>query len=174
MKLKLGLFSFCLISLLFLVACSEQTNNKDDVIAILKGIDIKVSDLLKQYPIEEEYIEIFLKEEIVIHEAKNIGITVSDQKIEELKQSYYPSNEFTIIEDFHIEQAEVLGITAEEYFEIWSLTYLERNEYIQEYIKTQFNKPSSVEEGEKWGEEIEGHINNLFTHYKEKKDLIIK
>ncbi|SOC43706.1 hypothetical protein [Ureibacillus acetophenoni] len=160
--------------MIFLVACSEQTYDKNEVIATLKGEDIKVSDILTQYPIEDEYIENFLKEEIVIHEAKNMGITVSDEKIEELKQTYYPRGEFTIIEDFHKEQAEVLGITAEEYFEIWSLTYLKRNEYIQEYIKAKFNEPSSIEEGEKWGEEIEAHINNLFTHYKENRDLIIK
>lgn len=115
-----------------------------------------------------------MKGEIVIHEAKNMGITVSGEKIEELKQVYYPSDEFVQIEDFHKEQAKILGITAEEYYEMWSLTYLERNEYIQEYIKANFDEPSSGEEAEKWGKEIENHINNLFTNYKDKKDLIVK
>lgn len=173
-KIKIRFILFLFLSLIFLVACSDQTYDKNEVIATFKGEDIKVSDILTLYPIEDEYIEIFLKEEIIIHEAKNMGITVSDQKIEELKQTYYPSDEFILIENFHKKQAEILGITAVEYFEIWSLTYLKRNEYIQEYIKAKFNEPSSVEEGEKWGEEIEEHINNLFTYYKENKDLIIK
>ncbi|TYS64553.1 hypothetical protein FZC76_18515 [Sutcliffiella horikoshii] len=171
MKLKLCLFSF--ISLVFLVACSEETYDKNELIATFKGVDIKVNDILTQYPIEDEYIEIFLKEEIVINEAKTIGITVSQQKLEELKQTYYPSGEGIQIEDFHKEQAEILGITPKEYYEMWSLTYLERNEYIQEYIKTKFDEPASIEDGEKWGKEIEEHINKLFTNYIDNNDLII-
>ncbi|WP_096202947.1 hypothetical protein [Bacillus sp. FJAT-45350] len=171
MKLKLFLFSF--ICIIFLVACSKQTYDKNEIIATLKGKEIKVSDILTQYPIENGHIETFLKEEIVIHEAKNMGISVSQQRVKELKQSYYSSGELAKIEDFHKEQAEILGITAEDYFEIWSLTYLERNEYIQEYIKLKFDEPRSVEEAEKWGKAIENHINNLFTTYKDNDDLII-
>jgi hypothetical protein len=168
MKFKLLLISF--ISFVFLISCSERTYDKNEVIAIFEGTEIKVSDILTLYPVNDEYIEIFLKEEIVIHEAKKLGITVSEQEMEEQRVMNYPSVQ---IEDFHKEQAEELGITAEEYLKIWSLSILERNVYVQKYIKFKFDEPSSDEEIENWGSEIEAHINNLFTTYKENKELII-
>lgn len=47
----------------------------------MKGEKVKVSDILTPYPLEDEYIDVYLKEEIVIYEAKNLGITVSKEKI---------------------------------------------------------------------------------------------
>ncbi|MFA8439254.1 hypothetical protein [Pueribacillus sp. YX66] len=47
----------------------------------MKGEKVKVSDILTPYPLEDEYIDVYLKEEIVIYEAKNLGITVSKEMI---------------------------------------------------------------------------------------------
>jgi hypothetical protein len=132
-----------------------------------------VSDVLTQYPAEDKYIEIYLKEEIVIREANNRGISITEQEIEELKGQLYPGDESSQIEDFHRKQAELIGITAEEYFEIWSTTYLERNEYIQAYIKSEFEEPSSENEVGKWGSSVQSHLDELFASYQEDKKLII-
>lgn len=105
-----------------LVSCSEQGYDKNKVIASLKRDEVKVSDVLTQYPVEDKYIEIYLKEEIVIREAKNRGISITEQKIKELKSLIYPSHQPSQIEDFHRKQGDLIGITADEYFEIWSTT----------------------------------------------------
>lgn len=174
--MKIKIFFLPLICIACLVACSEQLVTKNKVIATLKGAEIKVSDILTQYPLEDEYIDIYLKEEIVIHEAKSLGITVSEEKIEEVTQNFYPDfeNETDQVKDFYRQQAEKLKMSAEEYYEIWSRTHVERNEYIQEYIKLKFDEPSSYEKAENWGDEIEVHINNLFTVHKDNHDLIMK
>lgn len=163
----------CCLCILFLVSCSERGYDKNKVIATLDGEEIKVGDVLTQYPIEANYLEIYLKEEIVIREAKNKGISVTEAEVEELKQLLYPHDRPDQIEDFHRKQANLLGTTAEEYFEIWSTTYLERNEYIQAYIKSKFEEPSSGNEADSWGESIESHIEELFAAYQENKKLII-
>jgi hypothetical protein len=171
MKLNVS-YLYCLY-IIFLVSCSEPGYDKNEVIASLKGEEIQISDVLTQYPVEDKYIEIYLKEEIVIREAKNRGIFIPEQEIEELKGLLYPGDEPSQIEDFHRKQADLLGITAEEYFEIWSKTYLERNEYIQAYIKSEFGEPSSENEVDKWGSSVQSHIDELFAEYQENKELII-
>ncbi|MGD6831105.1 hypothetical protein ACQCT5_03010 [Sutcliffiella halmapala] len=171
MKLNVS-YLYC-VCIIFLVSCSEPGNDKNEVIASLKGEEIRVSDVLTQYPVEGKYIEIYLKEEIVIREAKNRGISITEQEIKELKGLLYPSDQPSQIEDFHGKQADFIGITAEEYFEIWSTTYLERNEYIQAYIKSEFGEPSSENVEDKWGSSVQSHIDELFEDYQENKELII-
>lgn len=170
MKLNVYLYCLCII---FLVSCSEQGYDKSKVIASLKGDEVKVSDVLTQYPVENKYIEIYLKEEIVIREAKNRGISITEKEIKELKGLLYPIDQPSQIEDFHRKQADLIGITDEEYFEIWSTTYIERNEYIQAYIKSEFGEPSSENEVDKWGSSVQSHIDELFAEYQENKELII-
>lgn len=175
MKTKL-LFS-SLLSFFLLVACSDQTSEKnyglDDIVATFNGKDIISRDIISQYSLTDENIEIYLKEEIFINEAKDADITVSKAHIKDLKEMWYPNAEYVEMEKFNVKEADALGLTHDEYFDIWALTYLERNEYIQAFIKSKFSEPASIDEGEEWGQEIESYINNLYESYIENDRLII-
>ena len=48
-----------------------------------------------------------------------------------------------------------------------------REEYFQTYIESKFGEPTSNEESEEWGKEIESYINNLYDSYLENYVLII-
>ncbi len=171
MKIKLLLIS--LIGMFVLVACSEQTYEVEEMVATLDGEDIKVRDIILQYPLTDENVEIYLKQEIIIHEAKKMGESVSKQSIEELKMAVYPNAEIVEMLDFNTKEAKALGMTNEEYFDRWALLQLERTHYFQAYIESEFGEPSSDREVEKWGKEIEDSINTLYRTYIENGRLTI-
>lgn len=174
MKIKFLFLS--LLAIFLLAACSDQASNKydlDKIVATLNGKDITTRDIISQYPITEENIENYLKQEIIIDEAMNSGITVTKEYINELKETWYPNAESVEMENFNTKEADALGLTNEEYFDMWASTILERVEYFQAYIKTKFGEPSSNEEVEEWGKKIDSHVNNLYESYIENEKLII-
>ena len=175
MKIKLLFLS--LLSILLLVACSDQTSEKkyelDNIVATLNDKDIATREIISQYSLTDENIENYLKQEIIIDEAKNAGITVSKTYIKELKEMWYPNAESVEMEKFNGKEADALGLTNDEYFDMLTLTYLERNEYFQTYTKSKFGEPASFDEGEEWGKEIESYINKLYESYIENQKLII-
>ena len=176
MKFKLLILG--LISFFLLGACSEQNLEKnyelDEIVANFNGNDITVKDIISQYPLTDENIEHYLKQEIIIDEAKNAGVTVSKESIKQLKDMMYPNAESVEMENFNAKEAKALGMTNDEYFDMWTLTYLNREEYFQTYIESKFGEPTSNEESEEWGKEIESYINNLYNSYIENDMLIIK
>ncbi|WP_332633050.1 hypothetical protein [Halalkalibacter flavus] len=174
-------FKFLIICLILLTACSGTNYDNEDVIAVLKGEEIKAKDILSQYSLEDKNIEIYIKEEIIILEAKSKGIAVSEQEIQENKKMLFPGADtgeiLKIIPDkdkeFYEKQAAVLGISPEEYFDIWNDAYHSRDAYIQKYIVQKFGEPTSVEDGELLSEDIDDHINKLLSSYKENGELIL-
>jgi len=174
MEFKL-FFGFTIIFLL--TACSELNSEEtyvlDDIVANFYGNDITVKDIISQFPLTDENIEIYLKQEIMIDEAKNAGVTVSEESIKQLKNMVYTNAELTEMENFNAKEAEALGITNDEYFEMWTLTHLKRNEFLQTYIELKFDEPTSIEEADEWGKEIESYVNNLYVRHIENDVLII-
>jgi hypothetical protein len=175
--MKFKVFILGLLSIVLLGACSDQDSEKDyeldDIVATFNGYDITVKDIISQFSLTDENIENYLKQEIIIDEAKNTGFTVSEESIKQLKNMVYPNAESVDMKNFNAKEAKALGMTNDEYFDMWTLTYLTRNEYFQTYIKSKFGDPTSIEEGEEWGKEIESYINNLYDSYIENDVLII-
>jgi len=172
MKIKLSLL-FC-VCFAFLTACTGQIYKKADVIAILNGKEIKAIDIMMQYRLEDKFIENYLKEEIIICEAKKAGLSISEENIKTLKE-LYSSEKTDLITDFQREQAAALNMSVEEYYEIWLDTQLERSEYMQSYIFTTFGEPpTSINELDAFESEIDEHINYLFETYVNNGDLIIR
>lgn len=163
--------------MLLMSACSDQNSEKnyelDDIVANFNGYNITVKEIISQWPLTDENIENYVKQEIIIDEAKNAGVTVSEESIKQLKMMIYPNAESVEMENFNAKEAKALGMTNDEYFDMWTLTYLKRNEYFQTYIKSKFSDPTSIEEGEEWGKEIESYINNLYDSYIENDVIII-
>ncbi|MDG5787237.1 hypothetical protein QA612_07005 [Evansella sp. AB-P1] len=169
MKYKLVI----LFSVIFLVACNQSIDyEKDEVVAVLMGEEILFEDVLKQYPIRTDYVDIFLREEVIVQEAKETGIVVTEEEVEELKEPFYNAIQDVDMENFYERQGEELGITPEEYFELWSETYLTRDTYIQRYIHSVFELPDEDEE-EEWEKEVQQHMADLFFEYQENGDLVI-
>ncbi|GGM24065.1 hypothetical protein GCM10011351_07280 [Paraliobacillus quinghaiensis] len=72
--------------------CSNQYNN-EDVVAMVGDKEITVADVRLIYSLEEkglnEAIKDYVKEEIMVQEAKRMGIDVS-KKVKELKEMNTP------------------------------------------------------------------------------------
>ncbi|MEC5425765.1 hypothetical protein QGM71_20055 [Virgibacillus sp. C22-A2] len=147
--MKLRLFIICTI---LLTACTGQNFEKEDIVAVLDGNEIILEEILWQYSLgekPEDRIIDYLKQEVVIREAKYRGVTVTEEEIEERKQLQIPNSNanerFEVIEEkeFYEGQASILEVSPEEYYEVW-------------------------------GQEIDEHINELFDEYKEEEKLIMK
>src|SRR5699024_10607071 len=74
-----------LIILIFIVSCSGNDYNNDDVVAILNEEEILIEDILWQYPLDEDLefvIESYLKQEVIMQKAESMGITVTEDEVE--------------------------------------------------------------------------------------------
>ncbi|WP_413375874.1 hypothetical protein [Alkalihalobacillus sp. 1P02AB] len=177
MRNLLHLFFFLFI----LVGCSTQTFDNEDTIALLNDNEIRAEDVLKVYPLEEDFIIRYLQDEIVIHEAKELGIKITDEEIEKLKNTIFPGydtlevHEFLEVignEEFIKYQASRLGVSEEEYFDIWFNETHKRSAYIDEYIEQKFGEPP-FDEFDEWAEKVEEHLDKLFNDYQTNEKLIV-
>ena len=159
--------------IIFLASCTEQQADLHQIAAIVEGREITLYDVWTQYKITDENIEIYLKEETVITEAKENDIRITDEEktklIEQMKW-FFPFEE----SEFFIRQAEAAGIAAEDYYEIWITNYAVRKEHIQRGIKEMFGEPASIHEADAWGKMIEDEINELYDSYIREGKLILK
>ncbi|WP_096203181.1 hypothetical protein [Bacillus sp. FJAT-45350] len=169
------------IFLLILIGCSTQTFNNEDVIAVFNGEEIKAQDVLKVNSLEKNYIINYLKDEIIVYEAQELGIKITDAEIEEYKRTVFPSydlmetHEFleTIgYTEFVEQQATKLGITEKEYFETWFHERYKRSAYREKYLEQKFGEPN-VDEFDEWAEKVAEHTNTLFNDYQANEKLII-
>jgi len=175
-----------------MVSCSGEKYTSDDVIAILDGEAITGLDIMARYQLEDKFIKMYLQEEVVIAEAKDRGLVVSDEELIEKKQALFPGatpNEIYQMLDeteFYEKQAAILGMKPVEYYEMWHDTYYYREAYFQKYVEEFFETPNYsidglseeeiedlMEEGQKWGRKIEAHIEELFALYQEDGRLIL-
>jgi hypothetical protein len=115
----------------------------------------------------------YFKEEIIIVEAQKLGITINQQGIDYMKKLYYPGIDQEGDTEFFETQAAQLEMSVEEYYELWTTTYLTRDGYLQEYIEKNFEAPTTEEEARIWREDIDTHINDLVDEYKRSGQLVI-
>ena len=121
-----------------------------------------------------------MKEEIVILEAKDMGITVSDEEVEESKQFMLPDSEaserFEMEEnkEFYGTQASLLGVAPEDYYEVWEDKTYKRGAYLDRYFDTMFGEPVEEDDAKLWEQKINKHLDELFETYKENGKLTIK
>ena len=174
---------FMMAGLFLFSACHSPNYEKDDVVAELNSEEIKVEDVLWQFSLEEnpeDAMTDYLKQEILLLEAKDRGIVVSEEEIEESIEAIYPdadaSERYALTDDqaFHEAQAEKLGISPEDYFEGREYRLHRTQAYTETYIEAEFGYPADSEDVHEWGEEIERHLERLFDKYLEDGQLIIK
>ncbi|MCM3489849.1 SurA N-terminal domain-containing protein [Alkalihalophilus marmarensis] len=171
-----------LLSVIIVTGCSNVAYDLDEVVAVLEGEEIKAKDVLTLYPVDDEGIRNFVLGEVLVQESKNMGIFISEEEIESNKTSLYPGLEAqeiyeTLPEEgkaFYEEQAEVLNVTPEEYYEIWLDAHHTHSAYIQAYTnKVIFNTDleedidlMDPEDLEIMDQRIDDHMNELMQLYK--------
>ncbi|KAA0542431.1 hypothetical protein FZW96_21335 [Bacillus sp. BGMRC 2118] len=178
--MKIRLFILCTF---LLTACTGNQFEREDIVAELNGNEIKVEDILWQYSLDENPEAIvldYLKQEVVIQEAKDKGITVTEEEIEERKQAMFPNSNandrFEVFDEkeFYEKQAAILEVTPEHYYKVWEANTYTKQEYVEKYIEMNFGEPTDDEDVDVWGQEIEKHIKELFDKYKNEGKLITK
>lgn len=170
-----------LLLLIVLVACSEQEYKKDDVVATLNEKEIKIEDILWQTSLEENpehRITAHLKLEVLIQEARELGITVLDEEIAQRKRdSQFDSNASEMYElnkQFYEEQASILGVSPEEYFEVWADQSFATGAYLEKYVSMLFGTTNDAENLEVRDKKMNEHMDDLFQRYKNEGKLIMK
>jgi hypothetical protein len=159
------------------VACSPQTTYEDeDVVAVVKGEEITVKDIRSLYFVEDEdmpkMVENFVKEEILVLEAKKMGLDVMDEM--ESMDLLFPLGN-TGNEDFFEKQADYLGITVEEYYEVYFRERLERDAYVNKLINEVLDLSNyEADDLEIADEEINEYIDNLLNEYEEDIEILLK
>ncbi|MBB5172391.1 hypothetical protein [Texcoconibacillus texcoconensis] len=178
--------TFWLFGAILLASCTGPSYETDDTVAFLDNEEITVEDVMVQYSIEEggeDVIEGFLKQEVVVQEAKDMGITVSDEEIEESKQAMMPGSEvserYEALEDqsdqtFYERQASALDMVPEEYFEVWEDKTYTSQAYMDKYISETFDEPASEEDAEAFADDVNDHIDALFEEYQEDGRLVVE
>lgn len=165
------------------VACSNATTEKEavvsvddgDVVAIVKGEEITLKDIRSLYDVPDDKISImvenFVKEEIMMLEAQKIGIDVTD--VVESLEFAFPFGE-TGNEEFFESQAEYLGITSKEYYDVYFNERLERETYVNELVNEVLDLSQyGVDDTELIDEKINQYIDNLLNEYKEEIEILL-
>ncbi|MFV8830365.1 hypothetical protein [Alkalihalobacterium sp. APHAB7] len=165
------------------VACSNATTEKEtvvsvddgDIVAIVKGEEITLKDIRSLYNVPDEKIAImvknFVKEEIMVLEAKKLGIDVSGEM--EGIELAFPFDD-TENEDFFENQAEYLNMTSREYYDVYFKERLERNAYVNNLVNEVLDLSQyGVDDTELLDEKINEYINGLLNEYKEEIEILL-
>ncbi|MEC2071378.1 hypothetical protein [Alkalihalophilus marmarensis] len=178
-----------LLSVIIVTGCSNAAYDLDEAVAVLEGEEIQAKDVLTLYPLDDEGIRNFVLGEVLVQESKNMGIFISEKEIESNKTALYPGLEpqeiyETLPEEekaFYEEQAEVLDVTPEDYYEIWLDAHHTHSAYIQAYTtKVIFNTDleedinlMDPEDLEMMDQRIDDHMNELMELYKQSGKLTV-
>ncbi|MCP8615858.1 hypothetical protein [Salirhabdus salicampi] len=179
---------FFLLAILFAVACSSpsssNTYDDEDIVAVVLGKEITVRDIRFLYRVTDEELptfvkERFVKEEVVIQEAKRLGIDVSKEVEEGVTffDKLPPKGENSpSIRKFVDDQAESLGMSPEEYYDIYMVKSTERSTYVNKYIETVLvdEWPKDEEKIENVTERIEEHFERLLVKYEDEIEIYIQ
>lgn len=175
-----------LLLLLFLtlsVACSsdgieEENSNAtkdEDVVAVVNSQEITLKDIRSLYFEEDEdiskMVEKFVEEEIMVLEAKRIGIDVTEEL--ESMELLFPLGD-TGNEDFFEMQADYLDITVEEYYEVYFKERIERDAYVNQLIDEKLDLSDyGADDSEIVEKEINDFISELWEEYEEDIEIIL-
>ncbi|WP_332693565.1 hypothetical protein [Halalkalibacter lacteus] len=177
-------FLLLLLLLTVSVACSndgaEEEENfmavkDEDVVAVVKGKEITLKDIRSLYFVEDQDIPImvekFVQEEVMVLEAKSMGIDVSEE-LESMELLFPLGN--TGNEDFFEIQADYLDITVEEYYEEYFKERIERDAYVNYLINERLDLSNyGLDESEVIDKEINDFISSVWDEYEEDIEILL-
>ncbi|SET74620.1 hypothetical protein SAMN05421676_107163 [Salinibacillus kushneri] len=175
-----------LISISFVVGCSDSTKyDNDDVAAIVRGEEITVGDIRFFAEVKDEdlpeAIESKVRETVVIQEAKEMGIDVSDEVEETIEYfGQYPSENVDTdkaneIREFAEAQSERFDMKPKEFHKEFIERNAKRSAYQNEFFKEHLNgNPETEEEAKEMNEEIQQIIDALLKENEDEIEILIK
>ncbi|WP_170158518.1 hypothetical protein [Aquisalibacillus elongatus] len=174
-----------LISISFVVGCSDSTNyDHDDVVAVVRGEEITVGYIRFFSEVKDEdlpeAVDYYVRETLVIQEAKDMGIDVSEGAEEAVEFfGQYPSEDVDTergkeIRSFADDQAEKFGMEPEEFHEEYTRRSYERSEYQNQFFKEHLGEPETEKEAKEMDEKAEQLINELLKKHEDEIEIIIK
>ena len=175
------------ICLGFMVGCSDASKyENEDVVAIVRGEEITIGDIRFMAEIDDEKIpdavEARVKVTLVVQEAKEMGIDVSDEVNESVEFfGQYPSEDIDTDQanetrEFAEAQAERFDMEPEEYHKEYVKMSAEisayQNAFFEEHLEP-FSQPETEEELEEMDEKIDEIVEELFQKYEDEIEIMI-
>ncbi|WP_407270211.1 hypothetical protein [Radiobacillus sp. PE A8.2] len=167
------------------VSCSSSVAyDENDIAAIVRGKEITVRDirLVAIFNNEElpQVVKHYVREEIMIQEAKQMGIELPKEVKEVISSDHSlppepPEGKENPILEFYKSQAKELGMTAEEYVDIYICKSTERSEYVSRYINQELGEGTSQgEKGKEYHNRLNEFYDQLLTKYDDEIEILIK
>ncbi|MBU9722378.1 MULTISPECIES: hypothetical protein [Bacillaceae] len=149
----------------------------DDVVAVVKGKEITLKDIRSLYFVEDEDIPImvekFVQEEIMVLEAKSIGIDVSED-LEWSMELVFPLGNSGNNEEFFEIQADYLNITVEEYYDQYFKEKIERDAYVNQLINERLDFSNyDIDDSDLIEKEIYDFIASLLEEYEADIEILL-
>lgn len=171
-----------LLSFILITGCTESSKHDlDDPAAVVLGEEITVGDIRFFGEIEDkdlpQAVEYFVEERLMIHEAKDMGLDVSNEN-EDYIGGYPPEDTNTEsankIREFSEAQAEKFDMEPEEYYEEFVSKSAERSAYRNAFLREHLDEqPENLEEHEVMNEDYKEIVNELMEKYEDDIEIYI-
>lgn len=167
--------------LLTAMGCSNQNNN-EDIAAIVGGKEITIGDIRLLYNMEdrtlEDAVKQYVKEEIMVQEARKMGIDISDEI--EKYQSVNPifmtetKDKEIKLNNYYKKKARQLGMTEEDYKNAYFKTFTERGAYINKYLEKVLKKKDEDETSQEYAARVNEYVNGLLSSHSDEIEILIQ
>lgn len=163
-------FMILILCIIFSTACNIGTDYKQtDVVAIVFGNEITYKDIMYLNNIEDKNMQNIVKQyviqELIIHEASELGITVNDKDFEDIYKLFPLEKLNKENRKFFENQANNLGMPIEEYYKFYMIETNKRQEYMNRLLEKKFGE--SID-----NEKMASYFEQLLIKYKD--DIEIK
>ncbi|MFZ3580023.1 hypothetical protein [Virgibacillus sp. DJP39] len=154
---KIVLMLIVLISAI-IAGCSDQYDN-EDVVAIVGDEELTVADVRLFQNLEEkelnDAVKDYVKEEIMVQDAKKMGIDVS-KKVEELKKmnTSFPQEQTKDQEEYAKKKANELDMSEEEYYEKYLDLSTERSAYVMAFLEKEIGELNKEDDADEYVEKV--------------------
>ncbi|MFZ3578654.1 hypothetical protein [Virgibacillus sp. DJP39] len=175
--MKRFLLVVCL--LLWAAACSSQpVYDDDEVAAIVMDEKITVGEIRFIYDVNDQelpkMVKEFVKEEIMVQKAKEMGLDISEEAEETLAFTHLPPEDSEDpLRKFVEKQAKKVGMSEEKYYQDYLKKTTKRSQYVNQYILKELGHPHSDNEND-YVDNVNKHVNNLITKYADEIEILIK
>jgi hypothetical protein len=161
-----------------IVGCTSQYDN-EEVVAKVGDKEITYAEVKLIYNLEEqelfEAVESYVKEELMVQEAKEMGIDVS-KEIEEQKalQTPFPLEQTEQQAAYGKKKAKELGMSEKEFYRKYFNVSTERSAYITKFIDRKIGNLNKEDDAELYMEKVNEFVNSMLTKHADEYEIYIE
>jgi hypothetical protein len=173
---KIFLIAVILVSTI-IAGCTKKYDH-DEVVAKVGDKEITYADVKLIYDLEEqellEAVESYVKEEIMVQEAKEMGIDVS-KELEEQKalNTPFPLEQTEQQAAYGKKKAKELGMSEEEFYRKYFNISTERSAYITKFLEIKFGKLTKEEDAEVYVEKVNEFVDSMLAEHADEYEIYI-